>query len=338
MSGRDSPFSAELEEAVVKPRRELVDQPRDEALRLAQAPASVEKLPMSMFRDFDKKVEVRSQTASNSKLVFSARNDSVDFVEVVWRLSDESVSVFSDFDFDPPGASGRALLAPKTKDKQFLTLTGIRPSTSFPKMTFRLSIGNSKIEHDLDHLYAVPLAGDPRVSQGFNGSRSHTDQPNRFAVDFDAVMGTNVVAARGGLVVAVDGSNPDNPAGKKIDSKSLTADENENLKGNYVLVRHDDFTYGIYQHLKQNGIKVTLGSKVKEKDLIGLSGNSGISSGPHLHFAILTFNDRKIESVAFKFKNKQGKGVDPQESKRVSEWAVDEPIPEKDEPLIKDDL
>jgi murein DD-endopeptidase MepM/ murein hydrolase activator NlpD len=77
---------------------------------------------------------------------------------------------------------------------------------------------------------------------------------------------------------------------------------------------------------------------VKEKDLIGLSGNSGISSGPHLHFAILTFNDRKIESVAFKFKNKQGKGVDPQESKRVSEWAVDEPIPEKDEPLIKDDL
>ncbi|WP_277619852.1 M23 family metallopeptidase [Chryseobacterium angstadtii] len=47
---------------------------------------------------------------------------------------------------------------------------------------------------------------------------------------------------------------------------------------------HPDGTFAQYYHLKQNGVKVNIGDQVKKGDVIGLSGNTGWSKGPHLHF------------------------------------------------------
>lgn len=54
--------------------------------------------------------------------------------------------------------------------------------------------------------------------------------------------------------------------------------------GNYVVIDHGYGYQTTYGHL--SNIKVTRGAQVKRGDLIGLTGSSGISSGPHLHYQI----------------------------------------------------
>ena len=54
--------------------------------------------------------------------------------------------------------------------------------------------------------------------------------------------------------------------------------------GNYVVIDHGYGYQSTYGHL--SNIKVTRGAEVKRGDLIGLTGSSGLSSGPHLHYQI----------------------------------------------------
>lgn len=93
-----------------------------------------------------------------------------------------------------------------------------------------------------------------------------------YAVDFEMPVGTPVVAARAGKVVAARGEFYDG--------------NNEDLKENFVFVKHEDGTIGRYFHLTHDGAKVKVGDSVKQGDVIGLSGNTGQSPAPHLHFDV----------------------------------------------------
>jgi murein DD-endopeptidase MepM/ murein hydrolase activator NlpD len=61
--------------------------------------------------------------------------------------------------------------------------------------------------------------------------------------------------------------------------------------GNYIIIDHGYGLQSTYGHLSQ--IKVSKGTNVKRGDVIGLSGNSGTSSGPHLHYQIDQFGQHK---------------------------------------------
>ncbi|MFJ9427437.1 M23 family metallopeptidase [Streptomyces sp. NPDC101249] len=88
--------------------------------------------------------------------------------------------------------------------------------------------------------------------------------------DFAVATGTDVRAAHGGTVVKAGGNGAgDGPA-----------------YGNAVVIKHGNGTYSQYAHLSR--IDVKPGQVVKTGQHIARSGNTGNSSGPHLHFEIRT--------------------------------------------------
>ncbi|MBG0853423.1 M23 family metallopeptidase [Streptomyces spinoverrucosus] len=101
--------------------------------------------------------------------------------------------------------------------------------------------------------------------------------------DFAVASGTKVVAAHGGTVVKAGGNGAgDGPA-----------------YGNAVVIKHGNGTYSQYAHLSR--VDVRVGQVVATGQRIALSGNTGNSSGPHLHFEIRTTPNygTAIDPVAF---------------------------------------
>ena len=115
------------------------------------------------------------------------------------------------------------------------------------------------------HSYRVSQGNCAKVVGAHGGKR-------RFAYDFDMPLGNPVTAARPGLVEVVIQQWPDNAGGRGQD--------------NMVRVNHGDGTFADYVHLMQNGVRVQLGETVEQGDTLAASGNSGFSSGPHLHFHV----------------------------------------------------
>ena len=96
----------------------------------------------------------------------------------------------------------------------------------------------------------------------------------RYAIDIDMPTGTPVLAIRGGVVVAVE--------------ERFSDSDHAVYHENWVMVRHADNTVARYIHLTQNGALVNIDDVVVQGQTVGLSGNSGDSNGPHLHFDVQT--------------------------------------------------
>ena len=121
--------------------------------------------------------------------------------------------------------------------------------------------------------YRLPFTvGDSaRLIQGNNGPYGHTAHA-AFAFDFIMAIGTPVTAARAGRVAATEN--------RFQDGTRKPGEEN------FVIVQHDDSTFGRYYHLTHDGALVAVGAMVAAGDTIGQSGNTGASAGPHLHFDV----------------------------------------------------
>ncbi|MEV3889574.1 M23 family metallopeptidase [Streptomyces griseoincarnatus] len=108
-----------------------------------------------------------------------------------------------------------------------------------------------------------------KLSAGFaqsGGMWAHKHSGQDYAVP----TGTPVMAAHGGTVVKAGGNGAgDGPA-----------------YGNAIVIKHGNKTYSQYAHLSSVNVKV--GQVVKTGQKIASSGNTGNSSGPHLHFEIRT--------------------------------------------------
>lgn len=174
------------------------------------------------------------------------------------------------------------------------TFTPIDPKLPWSySYTDTFTIGSLTAVHDDSYAYLLPYAPGKtfRVTQGYHGSFSHTG-PDEFAIDWKMPVGTPVHAARGGLVVK-----------SKDDSDIGGPDRKYESCANCILIQHDDGTIGIYAHLKAGGNRVKVGDKVNAGDFIGLSGNTGFTSGPHLHFSVFkTASGRERVSLPVKFR------------------------------------
>lgn len=102
-----------------------------------------------------------------------------------------------------------------------------------------------------------------------SGSYHSEGLPDEFATDFNMPIGTEITCSRAGTVVYVQESGKD-----------------YNHPNNLVIVDHGDKSYAEYMHLTENGASVKVGDQVKQGDLIGYSGATGLAGYPHLHFVV----------------------------------------------------
>jgi len=223
-----------------------------------------------------------AQIGSRNSVILSAdSNGAGGFEFEAENLNPYTVTMSIDFEYlNNLKASGKTPLfieIPGRSKKRVLELARI---SSASEVNYRSSYGwvrgSAFAVHQESYVYKLPFisGGVVRVSQGYHGETSHKGL-SAYAVDFPVPVGTPIYAAREGIVVGAEGSN--NFGGASPEYRQYA---------NYVIIEHSDGTMGNYYHLKQEGAVAVIGQKVSKGDFIGYSGNTGYSSGPHLHFSV----------------------------------------------------
>jgi murein DD-endopeptidase MepM/ murein hydrolase activator NlpD len=141
--------------------------------------------------------------------------------------------------------------------------------------------GKLDAAHDPKARYVLPFAPDKawRDIQAYDGPCTHKGEW-KYSLDWDMPIGSEVRACRDGLVVGIVDRFADNGR----------LEESLRSHTNYINIEHTDGTIGEYCHIMQNGARVRVGQRVRAGELLGLSGNSGYSGMPHLHFNVCRYN------------------------------------------------
>lgn len=223
------------------------------------------------------KLETRKHAAGETLLV---RNDLFAPVDIELSLSNVSNAVGA------PDKPIRWVLPPRSQ---------IRLATLAPRDPAKPLRYTPRLRHALGdprllpkpYKYPLPWRGGPfRQTQGANGQYSHFTAKGRYAVDIAMPEGTPIIAARGGMVVKVENEQ---------------SGRGNNPAGNFVRILHDDGTMGVYLHLMKGSVAVREGQRVESGTRIARSGNTGNSTGPHLHFVVQRNVGLAIESIPFDF-------------------------------------
>jgi murein DD-endopeptidase len=135
----------------------------------------------------------------------------------------------------------------------------------------------------------IPVDGRSWISQRFaidwvqlfpDGSTFHGDKADN--KNYRA-YGQEALAVADGIVTEVKDGIPENIPGPSSRALPITL---ETIGGNHVLLDLGNGKFAFYAHLQPGSIRVHVGEKVKEGQVVGLVGNSGNSTEPHLHFDI----------------------------------------------------
>lgn len=185
---------------------------------------------------------------------------------------------------------------PAKKSLHYATLKVLNGG-SYYSYSWNWIMGSKKAKHDDSYVYSLPYKKGTShlVSQGYNGSKTHKGS-SAYSIDFVMPEGTKVYAAREGLVVKTKSNSDVGGYDRKYASS-----------GNYVRVMHSDGTFATYYHLKYRGVLVKAGQRVEKGEPLGYSGNTGYTSGPHLHFSVFKVTSAsKRETVATKILTSEG--------------------------------
>ncbi len=223
------------------------------------------------------KLETKKHAAGETLLV---RNDLYAPVQIELKLEQVRNAVGA------PDQPITWVLPPRSKIR-LATLAARDPSKPLsytPKL--RYALGDPRLL-PTQNRYPLPWRGGPfRLSQGANGKYSHFTPKGRYALDIAMPEGTPIIAARGGVVVKTE---------------NRQSGRGNNPSGNYVRILHDDGTMGVYLHLMKGSVQVQEGRRVQVGSMLARSGNTGNSTGPHLHFVVQRNVGLALESIPFDF-------------------------------------
>lgn len=170
------------------------------------------------------------------------------------------------------------------------------PLAAFAQQDYTTAqLKNGKNKADSSYVYTLPFEHRKKVFliQGYESMFSHKGER---ALDFKVKKGTKICAARGGVVTAVR------------EDSDVGGLKPENLSdGNYIFIRHDDGSVANYWHLQKDGVLVAEGDTVVTGQVIGLSGNTGYSAFPHLHFEVQGYDaSGRYTQLATRFYTQRG--------------------------------
>jgi murein DD-endopeptidase MepM/ murein hydrolase activator NlpD len=159
----------------------------------------------------------------------------------------------------------------------------------------RLQKGIDK--EDTSYVYDLPFEEGKAyyMVQGYFSSFTHKE---RAALDFKMKRGSKICAAREGVVIRV-----------KEDGDRGGLKRRLRAYGNYVIIQHPDSSRAGYWHIQKDGALVNVGDTVKKGQPIALSGKTGYSAIPHLHFLVWSSDSkRQWRQVATRFRTAKGVG------------------------------
>lgn len=150
------------------------------------------------------------------------------------------------------------------------------------------------IKDDTSYVYALPYEAGikHRIIQGYFGPFSHKE---RAALDFKMKRGTKVLAAREGVVIRV-----------KEDGDRGGWNKKYRPYGNNIVIQHPDGSRSGYWHLQFNGALVNVGDTVQKGQVIALSGKTGYTATPHLHFLVWRSSGDQWQQIATRFQTSNG--------------------------------
>ena len=223
------------------------------------------------------KLETKQHAAGETLLV---RNDLYAPVEIELKLEQVDNAIGA------PDKPIRWVLPPRSK----IRLATLAPRDAAKPLRYkprlRYALCDPRLQPSI-HRYPLPWRGGPfRLTQGANGTYSHFTAKGRYAMDIAMPEGTPIVAARGGVVVKTENQQ---------------SGRGNNPAGNFVRILHDDGTMGVYLHLMKGSVSVREGQRVETGSLLARSGNTGNSTGPHLHFVVQRNVGLAVESIPFRF-------------------------------------
>jgi murein DD-endopeptidase MepM/ murein hydrolase activator NlpD len=219
-----------------------------------------------------------------------------------------------EFGVKATGAGGReqaarAVVSPRSE--HVLLEVAAPPGTGEIRFDYGYVIGDPAAVHQPPGPYRAPFAAARSfpVTQAPPDAVTHRDAGSRHAIDIGMPVGTAVHAAREGLVINV---------AHKFFRGGTTQEVRD--EANFVQVLHDDGTTAVYAHLQMDTVRVRPGQRVSRGEYIANSGNTGFSSGPHLHFVVLRNAGLKSESVPVTFAGPGGAGVTPRSGQPLTAY------------------
>ena len=114
-----------------------------------------------------------------------------------------------------------------------------------------------------------PVEGDEKANEAYSG------------------YGNEVLAVADGVVAATKDGIPENIPGLTSRAVPITL---ETIGGNHVILDVGGGRFAFYAHMQPGSLRVKVGEKVRRGQVLGLVGNSGNSTAPHLHFHLADAN------------------------------------------------
>lgn len=252
-----------------------------------------------MEREPEPRVRMRQEGPKHNP-VYLVFNDFWGPVEIELKLVDD-VNVLSE-----PTLPAR-FVVPAQTEQTLVGIGALDPQRGFKYRLSMASVPGPPIAQPVtDLVLQAPFPEQKQfpVSQGFQGERTHESPDSEYAIDIAMPVGTPILAARNGVVMDVE------------EDFDRGGDDREKFghKANHVRVLHEDGTMALYAHLDLASVNVRPGARVRAGQQIARSGNTGFSTGPHLHFAVQQNIGMQLISLPFQFRMASGGSAEPREA------------------------